>query len=94
MHSLFLYAPGTGNNLAVKVFIRGWRSYYYVTDMKHILQGWKECLRRRLRLLHLETVEEAEEKLPICESLAYRQERLTNGETSGWVTGVLPEAQF
>ena len=59
MHSLFLYVPGTGNNFAVKVFIRGWRSYYYVTDMKHILQGWKECLRRRLRLLHLETVEEA-----------------------------------
>lgn len=33
----------------VKVFIRGWLGYYYVADMKRILQGWNEWLRRRFR---------------------------------------------
>jgi RNA-directed DNA polymerase len=33
----------------VKVFIRGWLGYYYVADMKRILQSWSEWLRRRFR---------------------------------------------
>ncbi len=34
----------------VKVFIRGWRGYYYVAEMKRILQNWNEWLRRRFRM--------------------------------------------
>lgn len=34
----------------VKVFIRGWLGYYYVADMKKILQSWNEWLRRRIRM--------------------------------------------
>ena len=34
----------------VKVYIRGWIGYYYVADMKRILQIWSEWLRRRLRM--------------------------------------------
>ncbi|MEK0315111.1 group II intron reverse transcriptase/maturase [Cohnella sp. 56] len=34
----------------VKVFIRGWIGYFYVADMKRILQGWNEWLRRRMRM--------------------------------------------
>lgn len=34
----------------VKVFIRGWLGYYYIADMKGILQGWNEWLRRRIRM--------------------------------------------
>lgn len=34
----------------VKEFIRGWLGYYYVADMKRILQGWNEWLRRRFRM--------------------------------------------
>jgi len=34
----------------VKVFIRGWVGYFYVADMKRILQSWNEWLRRRLRM--------------------------------------------
>ncbi|MFC3745287.1 group II intron maturase-specific domain-containing protein [Paenibacillus sp. GCM10012306] len=34
----------------VKVYIRGWIGYYYVADMKRILQNWSEWLRRRLRM--------------------------------------------
>ena len=33
----------------VKVFIRGWLGYYYVAEMKRILQSWNEWLRRRFR---------------------------------------------
>ena len=34
----------------VKVYIRGWLGYYYVADIKRILQGWNEWLRRRFRM--------------------------------------------
>lgn len=34
----------------VKSFIRGWIGYYYVADMKRILQGWNEWLHRRFRM--------------------------------------------
>ncbi|WP_342565835.1 group II intron reverse transcriptase/maturase [Paenibacillus sp. FSL R7-0345] len=34
----------------VKVYIRGWIGYFYVADMKRILQSWSEWLRRRLRM--------------------------------------------
>jgi RNA-directed DNA polymerase len=34
----------------VKVYIRGWLGYYYVADMKRILQNWNEWLRRRFRM--------------------------------------------
>lgn len=34
----------------VKIYIRGWIGYYYVADMKRILQSWNEWLRRRLRM--------------------------------------------
>lgn len=34
----------------VKLYIRGWMGYYYVADMKRILRGWNEWLRRRLRM--------------------------------------------
>ncbi|MDH6372896.1 RNA-directed DNA polymerase [Paenibacillus sp. PastF-3] len=34
----------------VKVYIRGWIGFYYVADMKRILQSWSEWLRRRLRM--------------------------------------------
>lgn len=34
----------------VKVFIRGWIGYYYVADMRRILQNWNEWLRRRFRM--------------------------------------------
>ncbi|RRJ66879.1 group II intron reverse transcriptase/maturase [Paenibacillus oralis] len=34
----------------VKVYIRGWIGYYYVADMKRILQSWNEWLRRRVRM--------------------------------------------
>lgn len=34
----------------VKVYIRGWIGYFYVADMKRILQGWNEWLRRRIRM--------------------------------------------
>ncbi|THF72427.1 group II intron reverse transcriptase/maturase [Cohnella fermenti] len=34
----------------VKVYIRGWIGYFYVADMKRILQGWNEWLRRRMRM--------------------------------------------
>lgn len=34
----------------VKAYIRGWIGYYYVADMKRILQSWSEWLRRRLRM--------------------------------------------
>ncbi|MEK4325821.1 group II intron maturase-specific domain-containing protein [Paenibacillus sp. FSL R7-0297] len=30
--------------------MRGWIGYYYVADMKRILQSWSEWLRRRLRM--------------------------------------------
>ena len=34
----------------VKVYIRGWLGYYYVADMKRILQDWNAWLRRRFRM--------------------------------------------
>ncbi|PYE49291.1 group II intron reverse transcriptase/maturase [Paenibacillus barcinonensis] len=34
----------------VKVYIRGWIGYFYVADMKRILQNWNEWLRRRMRM--------------------------------------------
>ena len=34
----------------VKVFIRGWVGYFYIADMKRILQSWDEWLRRRIRM--------------------------------------------
>ncbi|MNV64753.1 Group II intron, maturase-specific domain [compost metagenome] len=34
----------------VKVYIRGWMGYFYVADMKRILQSWNEWLRRRMRM--------------------------------------------
>lgn len=34
----------------VKVVIRGWLGYYYVADIKRILQRWNEWLRRRFRM--------------------------------------------
>ncbi|OKP83174.1 group II intron reverse transcriptase/maturase [Paenibacillus sp. P3E] len=34
----------------VKVYFRGWIGYYYVADMKRILQSWSEWVRRRLRM--------------------------------------------
>ena len=34
----------------VKAFIRGWIGYYYVADMKRVLQSWNEWLRRRFRM--------------------------------------------
>lgn len=34
----------------VKVYIRGWIGYFYVGDMKRILQSWNEWLRRRMRM--------------------------------------------
>lgn len=34
----------------VKVYIREWIGYYYVADMKRILQSWNEWLRRRFRM--------------------------------------------
>ncbi|MEK3916137.1 group II intron maturase-specific domain-containing protein [Paenibacillus sp. FSL H7-0331] len=46
----------------VKVYIRGWIGYFYVADMKRILQGWNEWLRRRMRMYHLEAMEEAEDE--------------------------------
>lgn len=35
---------------SVKVYIRGWVGYFYVADMKRILQSWNEWLRRRMRM--------------------------------------------
>ena len=34
----------------VKEFIRGWIGYFYIADMKRILQSWNEWLRRRIRM--------------------------------------------
>lgn len=34
----------------VKVYIRGWIGHFYVADMRRILQGWNEWLRRRMRM--------------------------------------------
>jgi len=34
----------------VKIYIRGWLGHFYVADMKRILQGWNEWLRRRMRM--------------------------------------------
>ncbi|WP_068501386.1 group II intron reverse transcriptase/maturase [Paenibacillus kribbensis] len=34
----------------VKAYIRGWIGYFYVADMKRILQSWNEWLRRRMRM--------------------------------------------
>ncbi|MEG1191302.1 MAG: reverse transcriptase domain-containing protein [Oscillospiraceae bacterium] len=34
----------------VNTYIRGWLGYYYIADMKRILQNWSEWLRRRLRM--------------------------------------------
>ncbi|MCZ4141780.1 group II intron reverse transcriptase/maturase, partial [Escherichia coli] len=34
----------------VKIYIRGWIGYFYVADMKRILQSWNEWLRRRMRM--------------------------------------------
>lgn len=34
----------------LKVYIRGWIGYYYVADMKRMLQSWSEWMRRRLRM--------------------------------------------
>lgn len=34
----------------VKGYIRGWIGYFYVADMKRILQSWNEWLRRRMRM--------------------------------------------
>ena len=34
----------------VKEFIRGWIGYFYIADMKRILQRWNEWLRRRIRM--------------------------------------------
>jgi RNA-directed DNA polymerase len=45
----------------VKVYIRGWLGYYYVADMKRILQNWNEWLRRRFRM-YIWKMEEAENK--------------------------------
>ncbi|MBU5355206.1 hypothetical protein KQI74_23400 [Paenibacillus barcinonensis] len=33
----------------VKVYVRGWIGYFYVADMKRIVQSWNEWLRRRMR---------------------------------------------
>ena len=35
---------------SVKVYIRGWVGYFYVADMKRIMQNWNEWLRRRMRM--------------------------------------------
>ena len=34
----------------VKEFIRGWIGYFYIADMKRILQSWNKWLRRRVRM--------------------------------------------
>lgn len=34
----------------VKEFIRGWIGYFYIADMKRILQSWDKWLRRRIRM--------------------------------------------
>ncbi|MFB5764097.1 group II intron maturase-specific domain-containing protein [Paenibacillus medicaginis] len=34
----------------MKGYIRGWIGYFYVADMKRILQSWNEWLRRRMRM--------------------------------------------
>ena len=34
----------------VKKFIRGWIGYFYIADMKRILQSWDKWLRRRIRM--------------------------------------------
>lgn len=34
----------------VKEFIRGWIGYFYIADMKRILQSWDRWLRRRIRM--------------------------------------------
>lgn len=34
----------------VKLYLRGWIGYFYVADMKRILQNWNEWLRRRMRM--------------------------------------------
>lgn len=31
-------------------YMKGWLGYYYIADMKRILQSWNEWLRRRLRM--------------------------------------------
>jgi len=35
---------------AIKVYIRGWIGYFYVADMKRLMQEWNEWLRRRMRM--------------------------------------------
>ena len=34
----------------IKVFLRGWLGYYYIAEMKRLLQEWNQWLRRRLRM--------------------------------------------
>ena len=51
----FLTKRNRGRNVRkvmeeVKVYIRGWLGYYYVADMKRILQDWNAWLRRRFRM--------------------------------------------
>ena len=46
---------GQGRNVRVvmakvKEFIRGWIGYFYIADMKRILQSWDKWLRRRIRM--------------------------------------------
>ncbi len=45
-------------------FIKGWVNYFKLADMKGKLEQVDEWLRRRIRAILLETVEEGQDKVP------------------------------
>ncbi|WP_412177963.1 group II intron maturase-specific domain-containing protein [Paenibacillus terrae] len=69
----------------VKVYIRRWIGYFYIADMKRILQSWNEWLRRRMRMYiwkgwkKPKTKVQNMRKLGIPERQAYQMRKYTDG---------------
>ncbi|WP_218918479.1 group II intron maturase-specific domain-containing protein [Paenibacillus durus] len=76
----------------VKAFIRGWLGYYYVADMKRILQSWNEWLRRRFRMYTWKQWKKPRTRVQNLRRLGIPGGQAYLWEILGWVTGVLPGA--
>ena len=78
----------------VKEFIRGWIGYFYIADMKRILQSWNEWLRRRIRMYIWKQWKKPKTRVQNLKKLGHPiVAGLPVGEYPAWATGEWPEVQ-
>ncbi|WP_246772626.1 group II intron reverse transcriptase/maturase [Paenibacillus polymyxa] len=78
----------------IKVYIRGWIGYFYVADMKRILQSWNEWLRRRMRMYIWKQWKKPRTKVQNLRKLGIPEWQAYPWETPDGDTGALPEAWY